>query len=208
LVILTRETTWRVDTGSVDCANAAGLLTIGNWFRGTVRRNMFAALVDNLHRAEEGRIRRFFMRRFRNAADAADATQETFLRMLDAPSKTVIENPQAYLFQVAKSVARVTSARLAADTNLFLPEILGADRADDAPCQERVVSARQCLLRLAKTIEKLPNRCQEVFILSRLHGLANGEIAGKLGISRNMVEKHIIKALIHCKKTRAEIFFR
>lgn len=169
--------------------------------------DMLGALVHHLQRSEEGRLRRFFMRRFRNAADAADATQETFLRMLDAPSKTVIENPQAYLFQVAKSVARMTSVRLAADTNLFLPEMFGADQADDTPGQERIVNARQCLVLLAKTIETLPNRCQEVFILSRLHSLSNGEIAEKLGISRNMVEKHIIRALIQCRKTRTEIFF-
>nr|WP_245513102.1 sigma-70 family RNA polymerase sigma factor [Enterovirga rhinocerotis] len=147
------------------------------------------------------------MRRFRNATEAADATQETFLRMLSVPSKTVIENPQAYLFQVAKSVAHATSARLAADSDLFLPAIAGENRAADAPDQERIVNGRQSLILLAKAIEQLPNRCQEVFILSRLHGLPNGEIATRLGISRNMVEKHIIKALIRCRNVRAEIFF-
>lgn len=168
---------------------------------------MRGLLVQELQRLEEGRLRRFFLRRFRNAADAADATQETFLRMLDVPQKTVIENPQAYLFQIAKSVARMTSARLAADADLFRPEIAGADQAEDAPGQERIVNGRQCLILMAGAIEKLPTRCQEVFILSRLHGLSNGEIADRLGISRNMVEKHIIKALIHCKAMRAEIFF-
>ncbi len=168
---------------------------------------MFGALVQELQRSEEGRLRRFFMRRFRNATEASDATQETFLRMLDAPPKTIIENPQAYLFQIAKSVARVTSARLAADAGLFLPAIVGENQATDAPDQERVVIGRQSLILLAKAIEKLPNRCQEVFILSRLHGMSNGEIADRLGISRNMVEKHIIKALIHCRKVRSEIYF-
>ena len=168
---------------------------------------MRGLLVQELQRLEEGRLRRFFLRRFRNAADAADATQETFLRMLDVLQKTIIENPQAYLFQIAKSVARMTSARLAADADLFRPEIAGVNQAEDAPDQERIVNARQSLILMARAIEKLPARCQEVFILSRLHGMANGEIAGKLGISRNMVEKHIIKALIHCKATRAEIFF-
>ncbi|MEH2534921.1 RNA polymerase sigma factor (sigma-70 family) [Bradyrhizobium sp. AZCC 1588] len=168
---------------------------------------MLGALVHDLQRSEEGRLRRFFMRRFRNATEAADATQETFLRMLDAPSKTIIENPQAYLFQIAKSVARIKAARLAADAELFLPENAGENQAEDAPNQERIVNGRQSLILLARAIEKLPNRCQEVFILSRLHGLSNSEIASNLGISRNMVEKHIIKALIHCRRIRSEIFF-
>jgi RNA polymerase sigma-70 factor (ECF subfamily) len=168
---------------------------------------MVGVLVHELQRSEEGRLRRFFMRRFRNTAEAADATQETFLRMLDAPPKTTIENPQAYLFQIAKSVARVTSARLAADSDLFLPAIAGENQATDIPDQERIVNGRQCLILLARAIEKLPNRCQEVFILSRLHGLSNGEIAGRLSISRNMVEKHIIRALIQCRKVRSDFFF-
>ena len=168
---------------------------------------MLGTMVHDLQRTEESRLRRFFLRRLRNAADAADATQETFLRFLTAPQKTVIENPQAYLFQIAKSVASRTTARYVADAHLFLPAEAGLDQPLDAPCQERIVNGRQCLLLLAKAIEKLPNRCQEVFILSRLHGMANGEIAKRLGISRNMVEKHIIKALIHCRAARAEIFF-
>lgn len=168
---------------------------------------MSGIVLHNLQRTEESRLLRFFLRRLRNAADAADATQETFLRFLDAPQKTVIENPQAYLFQIAKSVASRTTARNAADAKLFLPAEAGLDQPLDAPCQERIVNARQCLILLAKAIEQLPTRCQEVFILSRLHGLSNGEIATCLGISRNMVEKHIIKALIHCRKTRADIFF-
>ena len=36
--------------------------------------------------------------------------------------------------------------------------------------------------------------------MSRLDGLRNGEIAERLGISRNMVEKHIIKAMLHCRR--------
>lgn len=166
---------------------------------------MTASLVRDLHRQEEGRIRRFFMRRLRNAADAADATQETFLRLLSLQQKTVIENPQAYLFQIAKSVASRAAREQAAKAALFTSEIDGADLAAEAPDQERIVGARQALLLMAKAIEELPPRCQEVFILSRLHGLANGEIAGILGISRNMVEKHIIRALLHCRAVRARI---
>ncbi len=168
---------------------------------------MIGTMLHDLQRTEEGRLRRFFQRRLRNAADAADATQETFLRFLAIPQKTVIENPQAYLFQIAKSVASRTAARNAVDARLFLPVEAGLDQPWDAPCPEQIVNGRQCLLLLAKAIEKLPNRCQEVFILSRLHGMANGEIAKRLGISRNMVEKHIIKALIRCRQARAETFF-
>jgi len=68
--------------------------------------DMNSASLQSLHDREESRILRFFQRRLKNREDAADATQETFLRMLTVPRSTLIENPQAYLFQVARSVAR------------------------------------------------------------------------------------------------------
>lgn len=46
-----------------------------------------------------------------------------------------------------------------------------------------------------KVIEVLPDRCKEVFVLSRNEGLKNREIAEKLKISTTAVEKHISKAL-------------
>lgn len=145
------------------------------------------------------------MRRLRNAADAADATQETFLRLLCVQQRTVIENPQAYLFQIAKSVAYRAVQERTADAALFASQDEIGDLATDMPDQERIVGGRQALERMAQAIADLPPRCQEVFILSRLHGLANGEIAAALGISRNMVEKHIIRALLHCRAVRSEL---
>lgn len=66
---------------------------------------MLGTLVHELQRSEESRLRRFFHRRFRNGADAADATQETFLRLLSAKPRNFIENPQAYLFRTARNIA-------------------------------------------------------------------------------------------------------
>ncbi len=157
---------------------------------------------EELHRQEEGRLKRFFMRRLRNQDDALDATQETFARMLGIAPRLRIENPQAYLFQIAKSVASRNGARLLADRQMLSSDHEIDEIAEDAPCQERIVAARQYLKIMARAIEGLPARCQEVFILSRLHGLANGEIAKALGISRNMVEKHIMRALITCREVR------
>ena len=44
-------------------------------------------------------------------------------------------------------------------------------------------------------ISKLPEKCQEVFRLSYIHGLSHKEISRKLGISVSTVENHIYSAL-------------
>jgi len=166
---------------------------------------MRQVLFEELHRQEEGRLKRFFTRRLRNQDDALDATQETFARWLGLSPKTRIENPQAYLFKIANSVACRNGARLHADRQMMTTEHELDQFAEDAPCQERIVAAREYLMIMARAIESLPARCQEVFIFSRLHGLANGDIAQRLGISRNMVEKHIMRALITCRAVRAKL---
>ncbi|MCK0131683.1 RNA polymerase sigma-70 factor [Flavobacteriaceae bacterium F08102] len=50
-------------------------------------------------------------------------------------------------------------------------------------------------------IEELPDRCKQVFRLSRDEQLSNKEIAAKLNISLRTVEGHISKALKHLKSS-------
>jgi RNA polymerase sigma-70 factor (ECF subfamily) len=42
-------------------------------------------------------------------------------------------------------------------------------------------------------------------LLVRFEGLSNGEVASRLGITRNMVEKHLIKGLLHCRRRCADL---
>ena len=44
-------------------------------------------------------------------------------------------------------------------------------------------------------MDSLPERCREVFLLSRFQGLKNREIAERLHISLHTVERHIQRAL-------------
>lgn len=55
---------------------------------------------------------------------------------------------------------------------------------------------------LKQALEELPERCREVFCMSRLDGLKHKEIAGRLNISVNTVENQIAIAL---KKIRARL---
>lgn len=158
--------------------------------------------IEALHRSEGVKLRRFLLRLLDNSTDAADAHQETYLRMLAALSRTPVEQPSAFLFQVARNVAlrmrnrrRLEGTLFQATTDADLAEI-----ADGYALPERQVIARQELRRLAIAIDALPPRCREVFLLARFENLPNGEIAARLGISRNMVEKHLIRALLQCRR--------
>lgn len=166
---------------------------------------MASDLVRDLHAREGSRLLGFFRARLSSPQDAADARQETYLRLLRLRDPEAITDPRAYLFKVARSVAIATGSRAAAERALFTPDPRAAEAlACEAPGVERIVASRQELALLARTIDTLPPRCREVFVLSRLCGMANGAIAERLGISRNMVEKHIMRALLTCRAARRE----
>jgi RNA polymerase sigma-70 factor (ECF subfamily) len=61
------------------------------------------------------------------------------------------------------------------------------------------ISYHELLEALNNAINRLPERCREVFELSRYDGMKNREIAEKLGISVKAVEGHISKALKQLK---------
>jgi len=60
------------------------------------------------------------------------------------------------------------------------------------------------LAALKEALAELPLKCRQVFIWHRLEGYTQQEIAHKLGISVNMVEKYMIRAARHLRHTPAQ----
>lgn len=58
-----------------------------------------------------------------------------------------------------------------------------------------ILTAKELTHAIAVSLDKLPPRTREVFMLSRYSGLKNTEIADQLGISTKGVEYHISNAL-------------
>lgn len=65
-----------------------------------------------------------------------------------------------------------------------------------------VVSELQEKIRLA--VSALPERCREVFVMSRFEGMKNDEIAQNLNLSKRTVETHISHALVCLRRDLKE----
>lgn len=48
-------------------------------------------------------------------------------------------------------------------------------------------------------LAQLPEKCRDVLYLSRVEGMTHTEIAARLGVSRSLVEKYAVRALIQCR---------
>ncbi|WP_169566388.1 RNA polymerase sigma factor [Sneathiella limimaris] len=148
-----------------------------------------------LYLKNKRQIELFFRRRIRNEEDCKDLEQELFIRIHKLEPHKTVEDPKAYLFRIAHNLVNdLLRYRQRHDAHIAdISEIqnLGQDtyKADDQ------VADRQNLALLEQAIDKLPPKCREVFLLRKIEDLPNRQIAIRLGISQNMVEKHLRKAL-------------
>ena len=51
-----------------------------------------------------------------------------------------------------------------------------------------------------RALQELPLNCRKVFVWQKIEGLTQAEIAERLGLSRNMVEKYMIRTLRHLRE--------
>jgi transmembrane sensor len=131
---------------------------------------------------------------------AADIAQDLWLRAAAATPVEPIRNVRAYLYGVARNLItdRLRQERLREAAPL--DEVVTGQVASAAPAADAVLAARQDLRALDAAIRDLPPKCREVFLLHRGEELSMREVALRLGISERTVEKHIAKALDHCRR--------
>jgi len=131
---------------------------------------------------------------------AADVAQEVYLRIFSLENPEEIRHPRAFIYKMASNLAvdsiRRQKARLNPGCGTSAIEQIPSP--DSSP--ESIVDARQRLKILRKAIEELPPKRRTVFLLHKFKGFSHAEIAARFGISKNMVEKHIIKAMAYCRK--------
>jgi len=131
---------------------------------------------------------------------ATDLVQEACAQMLARPDADRIRNPGAYLYRAAVNIAYNASARRKRETIVMNTLSVQGQHTRDERDPARIYADRRRLEDVAQAIDALPPRCREVFVLYRFHGLDQGTIAGRLGISRNMVERHVIRAMQACRE--------
>ena len=126
--------------------------------------------------------------------DAEDLVQETFVRLLRKKDSDSIENPEAFLFTIARNLTYDRSRRRQTYSRHFDPSA-EADTATELYGPERVLQGREALQGLLEGLADLSQQTRDIFLLNRLEGMKYAEIAELYGISRSAVEKHMIKAL-------------
>ncbi|CAN5312558.1 N/A [soil metagenome] len=143
----------------------------------------------------EPALRAWLARRPLAGLEVDDIVQETYAILAALERIDHIQTPRTYMFEVAKSVVLRSLRRSRVVAFEALAEADGLDPPSAEPSPETMAADRQELGRIAALIAGLPTKCREAFTLRKVHGLSQREVARRMGVSENTIEKHVGKGL-------------
>ena len=129
--------------------------------------------------------------------DVEDIVQETYLRLRRVVVAQEIRNPRSYLYQTARNLA-LDSLKKASNAR-------SVEWQEDAQYSSNVIDpvtqrihADEEFNRFCDSLQDLPQRARQVFVLKKVYGYTQREISTELGISESTVEKHVSLAYRRC----------
>jgi RNA polymerase sigma factor (sigma-70 family) len=150
-----------------------------------------------LYRDHRSWLENWLRQRMGNAWDAADLSQDTFVRVLaSAQPLADLREPRAYLLTVGKRLlsnfyTRRSLEQAYLDALAQLPE-------DSVPSPEQRWLLLETLQALDELLDGLPAVVRRAFLWSQLEGLGYREIAERLKVSERTVKRHMAQAYEHC----------
>jgi RNA polymerase sigma-70 factor (ECF subfamily) len=147
----------------------------------------------------------FLSRKVSDRATAADLAQESYARVYEAQrTGNVVRDPRALLYRTARNLVtdhhRRTSVRAGNDGAATheepreLDDVMGPETFEP----DTILSSGQGLAAMVETIDRLPPRCREAFVLFKFDGLSYAEVAARMGISVRTVEMQLRIAMDAC----------
>lgn len=123
-----------------------------------------------------------------------DILHDALIRFVVSLSPNRHEKPHAYLHTIVQHLIADEYQRARRYSPLDVEPIVASRYI--LPSTEHLADINQRLIYTQSLIDTLPKKCREVFWLYRIEGYTQVEIAAKLGISKNMVERHMMRAIV------------
>ncbi|MCB0572898.1 MAG: RNA polymerase sigma-70 factor [Phaeodactylibacter sp.] len=140
----------------------------------------------------------------RSSEDAREVVQDVFISLWKNRESLDPEgNIRAYLYVSARNrcISHLRRKQLPGAPL----ELLQHSLADEQHGIEAEIEAAELQAAIYEEVEQLPDKCREIFLLSRREGLSYSQVAEQLGLSVKTVENQIGIAL---KRIRRRLFER
>lgn len=144
-------------------------------------------------------LKKFLARFLRVQQDIEDVAQEAYLRAYVAEQRESIEQPKAFLFRVAKNLVLTRLSRKSRQITDYIEEADASAIMQVEAGLDQELEAQECLGLYCEAVASLPEKCRQVFLLRKVHGLNHKEIAERLGLSVSSVEKYLRAGILACQ---------
>lgn len=144
---------------------------------------------------------RYLRRSWSNRWEVSDLRQDAYVRVYEAALREKPFNPKHFLFQVARNLMIDRSRRKSVVAFESFADFDEIEADSDQPDAEQAMAAGQELKLLRAAIGELPARCREVVTLRKIEGLSQRDIARKMGITENTVERQVAIGVRLLKKS-------
>ena len=149
---------------------------------------------------ESGSFLKKFLSRFLPIQqDIEDVAQEAYLRAYVAEQRESIEQPKAFLFRVAKNLALTRLSRKSRQITDYIEDAGDSVVMQTAAASDEELEAQQCFGLYCEAVASLPEKCRQVFLLRKVHGLSHKEIGERMGLSISSVEKYLREGILACQ---------
>ena len=147
----------------------------------------------------ESSLRAYLRSSLPNNNDIDDIVQDSYAKILQVREKTDVRNEKALLFTIARNAVRDYYRHKSVIRHESLQPTWESTQFQSPSNVEENFNTQQELQFLSEAIRSLPPRCREVFLLKKIHGYSQKDIAERLRISENTVETLIAKGLRRCR---------
>jgi RNA polymerase sigma-70 factor (ECF subfamily) len=127
-----------------------------------------------------------------------DIVQETYVRICQMDNRESIEQPKSFLMKTARNLAYDHVKK--AETRLADPVENELD-FDTEALHDHVfnnVASSEEFAYFCDAVRQLPIQCRRVFVLKKVYGYSQKEIAIEMSLSESTVEKHIAVGFKRC----------
>ncbi|WP_299334096.1 RNA polymerase sigma factor [uncultured Psychroserpens sp.] len=137
-------------------------------------------------------LRRFIFFKTQDIDKAEDILQETFIKLWDNCNKVNHEKVRSYLYTVATN----TFLNMIKHEKVVRKHQQGINNPTTNESPEFIMLENEFMDKLERTINSLPEKQKEVFLLNRIEKKTYKDIASQLNISVKAVEKRMHLALL------------
>ena len=141
-------------------------------------------------------LKRFLARFLSDRQDIEDVTQEAYLRAYVAEQKKDIEQPKAFLFRIARNLALTQLTRKSRQITDYIEDSGDSTVIESGATVDGEVEAQQSFGLYCEAVAALPEKCRQVFLLRKVHGLPHKEIAERMSMSVSSVEKYLRRGVL------------